>query len=218
MFLSKVVADRKRWDVVHDLEDRDRLHKRLMKFFMPELPGDGLGHLRQQLGILFRLENDTILLQSRVAPNGRQIPGYTFVGTKNVEKNYQRIQVGDHFRFRLEANTSVRVVEGDSSELWVPGEGGVETKVRTKRIGCGSFPARAKWLEQMARKWCFQPEKYSMDNLSPLRIHGGAMEVTRFEGDLKVLDRMVFLRCLQEGVGQGKSYGLGMLSIRNRVG
>jgi len=216
MFLSKVVADRKRWDVVHDLEDRDRLHKRTMKWFMPELPGDGLENLRQRLGILFRLEQDVILLQSRVAPNGRQMVGYSFAGTKNIERNYQAIKPGDVFRFRLDANTSLRVQEGDG-ELWVPGEGGIETKTRTKRVGCGSFPARAKWLEQMARKWCFQPEKYFMDSLSPLRIHGGAMEVTRFEGELRVLDRTMFLRCLQEGVGQGKSYGLGMLSIRNRV-
>jgi len=216
MYLSKVNADRKRWDVVHDIEDRDLLHKKILKFFMSDLSMGEHEDVRKNLGVLFRVEQSAILIQSKVAPNqDRKLPGYVFVGSKNIEEAYRSILEGRLFRFRLDANTSMQVPVGNNDLEWVPEDSNVQTRVKLHRVGCGSYPERAKWFERVAEKCGFSPERYTMDTFAMVKAAKACFEATRFEGEIKVRDRIQFLKCLQDGVGQGKSYGLGMLSIRN---
>lgn len=216
MFLSKALLDRRRWDVIHDIEDRDRLHKKVLSFF-PRLPGGPCDNARQQLGVLFRVEGTSLLIQSKIAPlTTRLVPGYALVGTKNVAANYAAIRTGIPYTFRLEANTSLQVPD-DDLESWVPEQQDSDLQVRrkTRRVGCGNFPARSRWFESIGRRFGFSPEIYFMDALSLLKVKGGVLESTRFDGRLTVVDRTAFQRALEEGVGQGKSYGLGLLSVRN---
>lgn len=215
MYLSKIRADRRRWDVTNDLEDRDRLHKKFSRFFQ-EIPGGPCDNARQQMGVLFRVEHDVILVQSNQAPR-TGIPGYEVMATKDVSSNYDAIKPDTLYRFRLEANTSIRAGDEDSQD-WIPEaeESNLKTLRKTKRVGCGNYPARAKWFEAACRRSGIMPEAYFMDALAPLKVGAtGFLEVTRFDGHLKVTDRERFLRAIREGIGQGKAYGLGLLSIRN---
>jgi CRISPR system Cascade subunit CasE len=216
MFLSKVILDRWRRDVLLDLEDRDRLHKKVMRLF-PEIPGGPCDNARQQLGVLYRVEDSTMLLQSLKPPQlPRGLFGYEISATKDVTGNFQAIRTHRTYRFRLDANTSFQVVEGDSHD-WIPEteDGGLKVRQKTRRVGCGAWPARTRWFEGMCRRCGIVPESYFMESLSPVKVKEGFLEVTRFDGHLSVADLPMFMRTLSEGIGQGKSYGLGLLSLRN---
>lgn len=216
MFLSKVILDRWRRDVLLDLEDRDRLHKKVMRLF-PAIPGGFCDNARQQLGVLYRVEDSTMLLQSAKAPQlPRGLLGYEIAGTKDVSGNYAAIRPGKLYRFRLDANTSFQVAEGDSHD-WIPEseDGGLKTRQKTRRVGCGAWPARARWFEGICRRCGIVPESYFMESLSPLKMKEGFLEATRFDGHLSIADLPPFMRALQSGIGQGKGYGLGLISLRN---
>lgn len=216
MYLSKLILDRRRWDVIRDLEDRDLLHKKIMKLF-PEIPGGPCDNARQRHGVLYRVENSSILMQSKIAPRtDRRLPGYDLVGTKNIEANYRAVRPGIVYMFRIDANTSIQVQEGDGAD-WIPEveDSSVKVRRRTRRVGCGNYQARSRWFESMCGRSGMTPQIYFMETLSPLRVRQGFLEITRFVGKLTISELDVFTRTLQEGVGQGKSYGLGLLSIRN---
>lgn len=217
MFLSKILADRRRWDVVHDLEDRDRLHKKMLAFF-PEIPG-GPTNMRERRGVLFRVEPLGILMQSSMAPeNGRAPTGYSLVVTKEVAAVYETIQAGRIYGFRLDANTSVKVAIEQNAIEWIPDGAAtaVETRQRTRRVGCGSDQERSKWLALAAKRSGFMPEAFSFSSLPVTKIgKEGRLESTRFEGRLKVVDRQLFLYALSKGIGPGKNYGLGLLSLKS---
>ncbi len=217
MFLSKIKTDRRRWDVVHDLEDRDRLHKKILGLF-PEIPG-GPTNMRERRGVLYRVEGDGILLQSALEPMKERTPaGYALIAIKDVAAAYETIQASRVYRFRIEANTSMKVPMEQDSIGWVPGalSTTVETRRQTKRIGCGSHEERSKWFELAAKRSGFSLWSYSIDVLPMTRIgKEGRLETVRFEGLLKVVDRQLFMFALKSGIGQGKSYGLGLLSLRN---
>jgi hypothetical protein len=59
------------------------------------------------------------------------------------------------------------------------------------------------------------PGSYFMESLVPLKVRDGALEATRFDGHLSIIDLVAFKDALLGGIGQGKSYGLGLLSLRN---
>jgi len=190
------------------LGNRNLLHMKLMAFFPSYRNGLGSPEARSKFGILFRVEGKTILLSSRIPPEfPASQPGYLLFGTKDLTQAYAEIRNGDSFEFRLDANTSIAEKEEESAQ------GGVETKTRGKRVGCRTYPAREQWLKRMAERSGFVPGAFSM-KASLLRIKGGVLEVTRFDGRLEVKDAGSFLESLCEGVGRGKSYGLGMISIQ----
>jgi CRISPR system Cascade subunit CasE len=214
MFLSKLEIDRRRWDVVHDLEDRDRLHKKTMSFF-PEIPGGPHDNARQLHALLYRVENKVIIMQSKLAPDLDGIGGYRLLGSSNVEKNFASIQAGKLYRFRLDANTSRQ--EYEEEDDWIPeADSTLQTRKKVRRVGCGTFEARAAWFERAGKRHGFAPEKYGMDLLPAIRVgREGMLELTRFQGHLIVQDLPLFMQALTGGIGQGKSYGASLLSIKN---
>lgn len=216
MFLSKLLLDRRRWDVIADLEDRDRLHKKIMRLF-PEIPGGPCENARQRLGALYRVENTTILLQSNEAPKmPRGLFGYDLVGTKDVTSNFDALRPERQYRFRLDANTSVQIVDGDAPD-WIPEaeDGGVKVRQKTRRVGCGTWSARSRWFEKMCDRCGITPGSYFMESLTPMKVRDGRLEATRFDGLLAIEDLKAFKSALLGGIGQGKSYGLGLVSLRN---
>lgn len=211
-YLSMLSLDASRWEVVHDLGNRDRLHKKVMRLF-PEVDAQDP---RRRMGILFRLEKDRMLLQSSTPPDpARAAPGYRVLTTKDVTEAYARVRTGREYRFRLDANTSWRVDEQGHAPAdieWIP-NADVQVKKAQRRVGCGSYPERARWFEQRMGFIGARPGIYFMESLPLLQVKGGVLEATRFDGHLEILDLERFRRALHDGVGQGKAYGLGMLSL-----
>lgn len=214
MFLTKIAYDRRRWDVVHDIDDRDRLHKKMLKLF-PNDPAGGRDDARAFMSVLFRVEEKFILLQSKLAPKPTRISqGYVLEGTKDVTNNYASVREGAAYQFRLDANTSMKVpVDGGE---WIPNaDRSTLTRVKVRRIGCGNFAERRRWFEMRMERCGIDSSDFVMESLPVVRAKGVAYEATRFEGRLTVERLEDFRRAIEGGIGQGKAYGLGMISIRS---
>lgn len=194
MFLSKVTLDLSKPEVARDLADRDRLHRKLLLLF-PDYPG-GAPNARERMGILFRLEPPVIILQSAIAPISTRLPdGYKISVTKEISSNYAAVKAGGEYRFRLEANVSYREVESGRRK-------GLETEEEIQN-----------WLFRRGDMGGFEILDYNMDTFPPIKARKGTFTVARFDGVLKVKDLALFRKALEEGVGQAKVYGCGMISL-----
>lgn len=219
MHLSVIKYDTALMSVIKHLENRDLLHKIIMLMF----PDDLGENPRKHFDIIFRLERAIIILQSTMIPSGNRLPrGYQLQSTKDLSAAYSKLKVGMVVRFRLDANTSLR--RPIEPEEWIPhleDEGGTLTKVKTHRVGCRTFDERAKWLERaMTYAGAEVIGNFGMESLPLIRFtHStgegkmGILEATRFDGFLKIVDLEKFMKALQGGIGQGKPYGLALLSI-----
>jgi CRISPR system Cascade subunit CasE len=148
------------------------------------------------MGILFRVEAPVIYLQSAIAPISTRLPpGYTIVGTKEITSNYASVKAGSEYRFRLEANVTYR-----------------ETESRRRR-GLETEDEIEEWLFRRGDQGGFEIVDYGMDTLPPVKARRGMFHVVRFDGVLKVKALDAFQKVLKEGIGQGKVYGFGMLTL-----
>ena len=217
MHLSVIAIDVALMKVIRDMENRDLLHKIIMLMF----PDDVGEHPRKHFDILYRVERMRILLQSTMIPSGSRLPrGYRLMSTKDLSEAYSHLKVGMSLRFRIDANTSLR--RPIEPQEWIPHleeEGNTLTKIKTHRVGCRTYDERAKWLER-AMDWAgAEVVSYAMESLPVIKIirqegdPPGILEATRFDGILKIQDLERFMKALQGGIGQGKPYGLALLSI-----
>lgn len=193
MILSKIQMDLANPSVVKALADRDILHKDILRIF-PDYPG-GARNARELMGILFRVEAPIILLQSQIPPVATRIPeGYRILGQKDVSANYLAVRDGAECRFRLEANVTWRDQEG-------------------RRHGIKEEEGREQWLYRRGDRGGFEVVDCGFEELPLVRARRGHFHVVRFDGTLRVKAIQPFMETLKRGVGQGKVYGLGMLSL-----
>lgn len=197
MYLSKLVLDPVKPGVRRDLTDCCQMHRSVMAAF----PGDGDGRLG--MGILYRVEGEShVLIQSLVAPDPARCPaGYAIAGVKDVTQAFGAIKEGDILRFALLANPSHREVHGG------------------KRHVLATRPQWLEWLREKGETFGFALEADDGILTAPRRVYGSKHGTTvtlgavYFEGVLQVTHKMLFRSALETGIGQGKSYGLGMLSV-----
>jgi CRISPR system Cascade subunit CasE len=196
MFLSKISMDLALRSVALDLADRDRLHQVILRLF-PDFPGGGAPNARERLGVLFRVEAPIILMQSKLEPVSTRIPaGYKITATKSISEIYPSgVKADKEYRFRLEANVCYR----DS-----------ETR---RRRPLETDEEHDTWLVMKGQRGGFQLVDYGMEKLPPVLARKGQFHAVRFDGVLKVNDLQPFLKALTDGIGPGKVYGLGLLSI-----
>lgn len=195
MFLTKMLLDLSLKDVALDLADRDRLHRKLLLLF-PDYPGGGAPNARELMGILFRVEAPIIYMQSKIAPISTRIPnGYKISGTKEISSNYASVKAGNSYKFKLEANVSYREIQSG------------------RRLALETDEEIEEWLFRRGDMGGFEIVDYDADPLPEIRARKGQFNVVRFEGILRVKTLEAFQKVLSDGIGQGKVYGLGMLSI-----
>lgn len=220
MFLSRLTLDSRQRAVRRDLGDRYALHRTVMSAF-PDAPGG-----RAELAVLFRLEADhpapVLYVQSAVEPDWTALPdGYVqtdwlegAAAAKPMTAALASLEAGRILRFRLHANPRKQVFV----------KGG-----RGPRVPLGSPADVQAWLDRQASTAGFAVQRNSAGEpdvaLRPLdavvgwqpqaggqrrRITQGAMQ---FDGRLKVTDIDRFREALAQGIGGGRAFGLGLLSI-----
>jgi CRISPR system Cascade subunit CasE len=226
MYLSRLWLDPRNRAVQQDLADCHALHRRVMEAF-PQ----GVGReARQQLGVLHRADVDratgqvTLLVQSREQPDWTRLAaGYLLraAQTKPVDRTYSTLGAGMRCRFRLHANPTRRIH---------PKNAGQGEKWRGKRVDLRDAQSRADWLARKAAQSGFrlvevvpQPDAAAASVTAQVRsvgfdpVGGGARRMTFggvvFEGYLEIVDPLRFRIALEEGIGSGKAFGFGLLSI-----
>jgi CRISPR system Cascade subunit CasE len=129
--------------------------------------------------------------------------------TKDYKTLLDKLEPGQHWRFRLHANP-VRTVDGKISALAVDGQ--------------------KKWLSERAEKNGFSLATVDFDNETyeafdvihrnllrfkkrPTDSAFVVLSVATYEGELIVKDAELFKRALCQGIGRAKAYGCGLLTL-----
>lgn len=232
MYLTQLILNPRSRAVWRDLADVHAMHRTVMSGF-PNLAADG--DARGRLGVLYRLESHprtgepTVLVQSAIAPNWAQLPqGYLLERAgmpnpdcKEVGAIFARLRPGTPLTFRLRANPTKRVSAHAA---------GVRPEQVGKRVELRGEVEQLAWLARKGAQHGFIVLSVRAASgaaaIPDVRIRPGGKVVGRrpagapmtfaavtFEGRLRVTDADRFRAALAAGIGPGKAYGFGLLSI-----
>ncbi|PRY64144.1 CRISPR-associated Cse3 family protein [Vreelandella songnenensis] len=200
MHLTRLTLDRRNASVRRDLADAYEMHRSLVRAFVSN-PED------KPPRFLWRLEPDSerrgpiIVVQSPVQPDWSvfETSGYLKapVESKNVDVD-RILTAGGRYRFRLFANPTVTQAG--------------------KRIGLASEALQCQWLDRQAARAGFNVETALVMATEMLDVRKGDIRLRQawFEGVLSALDAALLKNAIEQGVGPGKAFGLGLLSISPR--
>lgn len=231
MYLSRLILNPRNRAVQRDLADCQQLHRTVMGAF-PQAAGSAA---RAEMGVLYRLDSDrnrgtlALLVQSGVEPNWSSLPaGYVREGTagiscKKVDEHYGQLRAGMVLAFRLRANPT-RKIDTRSGPLGERRNG--------RRVELRGDEAQINWLLRKGQQYGFRvlAVRASAGNqlglsgagrlLGQRAVNGAAgqkvrvtLESVLFEGRLMITDDGKFHQALEMGIGPGKAYGLGLLSV-----
>ncbi|MFE1797669.1 type I-E CRISPR-associated protein Cas6/Cse3/CasE [Streptomyces sp. NPDC059517] len=217
--LTRIRLNRNSPDVRRDLARSTSLHKTVM-LLAPESLGESP---REKAGLLFRLEHATghtpatLLIQSQLPPDFSRLPkAYGTTETRDLTPMFQALTTGRTVRYRITANASARRRVLDGAPL-------VDTRLRHKDIPLYGDDALAWWLRKAAHAglaptrtdltpvdaFCHPATKKQHDSAPHVFRH----VLTRFDGTATITDPDQLRHALLAGIGRGKPYGAGLLSL-----
>jgi len=226
LYLSRLMLNPRHHLVQRDLADCRLLHQRVLSFF----PNTDASSPREAFGILYRLEIEpqagipSLLVQSRLTPDWSLLPAVGYLaegggggspGTKEISASYAAVASDARFRFRLRANPT-RKIDTKSGPDGVRRNG--------KRVEFFRDEDQLAWLERKAEQSGFTILAVRVDKGDALgtKQTGGTRResshpltfgVALFNGVLRVTDVERFQQTLVSGIGSGKAFGFGLLSI-----
>ncbi|MFD5698999.1 type I-E CRISPR-associated protein Cas6/Cse3/CasE [Streptomyces lasiicapitis] len=214
-WLTRIAPDQRSRDVRRDLNGTEAavgLHRRLMTLFPSHAGKDA----RARFGVLFRVEDTPtgahILLQSTHKPDLDQLPtGYGKADTRSLDTLLDALRPGLTLHYRCVA-----------SPVRKPG-------ATTRRLY--SLPAVVPLHGADADEWWFRQADTA--GLKPLTHHAQPLDAARgtrgsanspqpqricharmrFDGTAAITDPETLRKKVIEGIGRGKAYGCGLLSI-----
>ncbi|WP_078865062.1 MULTISPECIES: type I-E CRISPR-associated protein Cas6/Cse3/CasE [unclassified Streptomyces] len=208
IWLTRIIPNPHNRQASRDFRNSVELHYRVMKLF-PHNLGD---QARRQLGILFRAEETPqgpyLLLQSLTQPDLNLLPpGYGTADTRPLNPLLDALRPGLPVRYRIDAN-AVRKPRKTTQELY-----------NLKPVTALTGPAAVEWWQRQAEQSGLKVGTVHATRLAAAsglkaqgkqRIHNTR---TRFEGDALISDPELLRRRIAEGIGRGKAYGCGLLSL-----
>lgn len=235
IYLTKMILNPKCPQVRRDLGNPQELHRTVSKGFPEvEISGDLPKHLREtprnKFDVLHRLDVDknrgraVLFVQSGVNPDWSFLPPDYAVELqqRSVHEQYGRIAGGMLLMFRLQANPTKRI--GNSDQI---AHERFKDKKKRRRVELRTDEERISWLKRKGEESGFRLTNVKVapiPNIASVeegKIKGWRTDCDRpmtfgsvvFEGILQVTDVEKFREALQKGIGSGKAYGFGLLSI-----
>ena len=239
IYLTRIVLNpqsRRVWD---DLGNLQNMHRTVSKAF-PAIEADAAAPYherktpRSEYNLLHRLDFDArsgkavLLVQSNIAPDWSFLnEDYAVrVECKTVHEQYSNVENGMRLLFRLQANPTKRVGKSDSraDEKYKPSE---TEKIR-RRVELRTDEEKIGWLKRKGEDCGFRLTDVRIkDAVENAVAHSLSKQFGRrgrddrkmtfgsvvYEGVLQVTDVEKFREALQTGIGTGKAYGFGLLSI-----
>lgn len=204
MYLSRVSLDLQKRETMIALGNPQRFHGAVEQAF----PGER----RRRLWRLDPLgEKLYLMILSEDKPDLSEIENQFGTGEPGETKAYtpllEQITPGSVWSFRLAANPTVSK----------PSSAGFSERGRVYAHITPEF--QEKWLRTRAEKHGFQPRSIQVTGSRWLHFQKGRQgrPVTLlsvvYEGSLEVTDPALFRQALTEGIGRGKAYGQGLLTV-----
>jgi CRISPR system Cascade subunit CasE len=212
MYLSLLQLNPHSRQVQSELANPYEMHRTVMQAF-PD------GHKRDAAGVLFRLDFDArtgqpaLLVQSKIEPNWHMLKvPYLLPGcdpNPQVKELQLRLQAGQLLAFRLCANPTKRLGAG--------GDKGYGTRVALHRE-----EDQYDWLARKAAANGFRVLQAQVSHTDTLtgKLHRDVQTThtltfykARFDGVLEVTDPVLLRDAVSNGIGSGKAFGFGLLSL-----
>jgi CRISPR system Cascade subunit CasE len=204
MYLSQLMPNPRHRDVRRDLARLYELHRTLLRAF-PDAAAGGAGR------VLFRLDwprdgsGPLILAQSDHKPDWEKLPqGYC---TEAVCKSLDNLTFSPNqvLAFRLRANPTRRVGKS-GDERWAG-----------RRVGLMHEKDQLDWLQRKAEQGGFRILSVRAARDDDARAsktdHQMKFLAVRFDGVVEVTDAALFQNTLANGIGSGKAFGFGLVSV-----
>lgn len=203
MYLSQLTLNTRHSQVHKELGNAHKFHQRIMQAFPDEESRD---RPREDWHILFRQEpdSDIVLVQSKIEPDWSKLPDSYLCKPSEPKQFYlnpEMLPEGSIFQFRLRANPSKR-----------------DSKTK-KTVGFYRRPDQLAWLERQGDRCGFRlltADVIPSPNVFGIKKKGSApirIATALFQGVLEVTAPEPFVSTVQYGLGRGKSYGCGLLSL-----
>lgn len=206
--LTKIVANPSHQHVRQDLRDVQRMHHVLTTLACrPEFGPSS----RSAAGLLYRVEHTAtgvhILMQSTTQPDrDRLIPGYDFVGSTDLGPLLDHLDTGVRVRYRIVANPTKSSPRGSGQR------GELRPLIGEEALG---------WWERKAHDSGLKLDSIESTRNAKLtgnRNKGGqharlVITTTTFEGTAVLTDPPAVRDAILTGIGRGRAYGCGLLSI-----
>lgn len=236
MYLSRLILNPRNRGVRFDLAHPREMHRTLLRAFPPALAPTSF---RQQHGVLYRVDVHPrtgvpfVLVQSITDPDWfflEQRTGYldrfqeANLSCKPVRHQYQRLAKGQVLAFRLRANATKKKVTREDDGARKP---------NGQRVPLRKPEEQMAWLSDKGKRGGFELVNVSLDaDVPDVRIRpeediqakrhkkneaGADSTMTfgssLFDGRLRITDANAFRETLAKGIGSGKAYGFGLLSV-----
>lgn len=215
LWLTRIVPSPSSREAHRDLGGNDqgiRLHQRMLQMFP-----DGIeGPARAAFGVLFRAEETPrglqILLQSHEAPDPSRLPdAYGNVETRSLDGMLSNLRKGAIVNYRCVA-----------SPVRKPGAAAREA-YKLPPVVALSGNAAIEWWERQSTAAGLEPLHINAHPLATVRGSRGHKDPaakqrvqhsrTQFDGTARVLDADLLREKLAAGIGRGKAYGCGLLTL-----
>ncbi|MCN9242704.1 type I-E CRISPR-associated protein Cas6/Cse3/CasE [Streptomyces sp. RY43-2] len=212
LWLTRIVPSPASHDARRDLGDTVALHRRLMALF----PDNAGPDPRAALGVLHRIDDaptgSYVLLQSRHQPDLSRLPkNYGRAATRELTPLLAALRSGAHINFRCTASP-VRKPGATTRALYnLPAV-----------VPLHGAHADEWWLRQAdtAGLKVLTLNAQPLDSAAGVRGHRGSGDQqrvrharTRFDGTAVIIDPDLLRTKITEGIGRGKAYGCGLLTI-----
>lgn len=215
MYLSRLILNPRSRAVQHDLTDSYELHRTVMRGF-PEGEVKIARTAANAAGVLFRLDEDQrsgqifLLVQSKQQPNWSLLSAdyllppdpFDPAGENPAVKSFApKVQQGQRLNFRLVGNPTKRLGKSFGED-------------KGKRVGIYKTEEQLQWLCKKAAVSGFRILTVLPMQESVSKSRRGAKLITvRFDGVLQVIEPESFVNTVAAGIGSGKAFGCGLLSI-----
>ncbi|MGE8296293.1 MAG: type I-E CRISPR-associated protein Cas6/Cse3/CasE [Pseudomonas sp.] len=201
MYLTRLTLDPRSAQARRDLADAYEMHRTLARAFVAD-------EQSAPARFLWRLEagsnawaTPTVLVQSAQAGNWSAVQDQPNYLQREIESKPFDLQTwiegGARYRFRLLANPTV-------------------TR-QGKRYGLVGEQEQLAWLSRQGERHGFVAEAALVTASDVLASRKGdsriSLQRVRFEGRLQVRELAAFSRALEQGIGPGKAFGCGLLSV-----
>ena len=186
-----------------DLRSAISLHRTVMSMF-PDVPDSAA---RSALGVLHRLDatgsGPVLLLQSVAVPNIEALPdGYGDTRVTSLGALLVRLRSGTPVRYRIVVNATKKVGSGEQAG---------------KRIALGAGPTKLWWVRRADAAGLDLAEEPILVSTSITGSDDIDGRVTlrpwQVDGVAEVRDPALLTAAIREGIGRGKAYGCGLLTL-----
>lgn len=246
LYLSRLLLDHRSRRVANEILHPYEMHRTLLRAFpaLPDDPEEKQRDASGILYRVEEDEQSPIVkvyVQSRLQPDWtvlQGVRGYLYtsgafpaMASKDITPAYQGLRSGQLLAFRLRANPTKRVGRPDA-----PNTG--------KRVELVREDEQIAWLERKGRGTPLDPGGFELDHALVRDAEGAVVSVPRvqttpegkqfgrkfdagvpralvhsavlFEGALRITDPDAFRKTIARGIGSGKAFGFGLLSLAPR--